>query len=143
MGWSIGYDNDWQRDIGYGVPAYCDHPGCNEKIDRGLAYVCGGEPWGQPHGCGLYFCSKHLWYKRVESGEFVQACARCKADKEPFEASPDHPEWIAFKLNDDSWEKWRDENPDIERQMQTTLDGIPKRVVAAAIKKALAEATTT
>src|SRR4051812_7048849 len=26
MGWSIGYDSNWQRDIGYGVPAFCDHP---------------------------------------------------------------------------------------------------------------------
>ena len=28
MGWSIGYDEKWQRDIGYGVPAICDYPGC-------------------------------------------------------------------------------------------------------------------
>ena len=36
MSWSIGYDDNWDRDIGYGVPAYCDHPGCNEEIDRGF-----------------------------------------------------------------------------------------------------------
>jgi hypothetical protein len=46
MSWAIGYDGRWKRDIGYGVPAYCDHPGCNEEIDRGLAHVCGGEPYG-------------------------------------------------------------------------------------------------
>lgn len=42
MGWSIGFDSNWNRDIGYGVPAFCDHPGCTAEIDRGLAYVCGG-----------------------------------------------------------------------------------------------------
>jgi len=46
MGWSIGFDSSWNRDIGYGVPAYCDHPKCSKKIDRGLSYVCGGEPYG-------------------------------------------------------------------------------------------------
>jgi len=52
MGWSIGFDSRWNRDIGYGVPAYCDHPKCNEEIDRGLAYVCCGEqPYGGEHGC--------------------------------------------------------------------------------------------
>ncbi len=37
MGWSIGYDDNWKRDIGYGVRATCDHPACNAKIDRGLS----------------------------------------------------------------------------------------------------------
>lgn len=42
MGWAIGYDTTWGRDIGYGVPATCDYPSCTEAIDRGLGYVCGG-----------------------------------------------------------------------------------------------------
>lgn len=37
MGWSIGFDTRWKRDIGYGVPAECDHPTCGAQIDRGLA----------------------------------------------------------------------------------------------------------
>ena len=44
MGWAVGFDNNWNRDIGYGVPAICDFPGCGEEIDRGLGYVCGGGP---------------------------------------------------------------------------------------------------
>lgn len=32
MGWSIGWDSTWQRDIGYGVPALCDHPNCSAVI---------------------------------------------------------------------------------------------------------------
>jgi hypothetical protein len=52
MGWSIGFDTTWNRDIGYGVPAICDRPGCGEAIDRGLSFVCGGEPYGGEKGCG-------------------------------------------------------------------------------------------
>jgi len=44
---------------GYGVPTICEHPGCNEKIDRGYSHACGGEPFSE-RGCDRYFCSKHL-----------------------------------------------------------------------------------
>ena len=104
MGWSIGYDGNWQRDIGYGVPAYCDHPKCNAEIDRGLAYVCGGEPYGGDRGCGLYFCNEHGagWL-----------CPRCRAYKPPYKRlKPDHPRWIAHRLTDESWAEWRAENPE-------------------------------
>ena len=37
MGWSLGYDNRWDRDIGYGAPACCAHPRCGVDFDRGLA----------------------------------------------------------------------------------------------------------
>lgn len=109
MGWSIGYDDNWKRDIGYGVPAYCDHPDCNEVIDRGLSYVCGGHPFGGERGCGLYFCGKHLYLH----GRLPQLCDRCcPRIKKPFKAKPDHPEWIKWKLTDESWQQWREENPD-------------------------------
>lgn len=98
MGWSIGFDSHWQRDIGYGVPAYCDHPRCTAEIDRGLAYVCGGEPYGGERGCGLYFCGTH-------GGGFL--CSRCRHRKRPFEAKPDHPRWTRHKLTHHSWAQWR------------------------------------
>ena len=104
MGWSIGYDGMWQRDIGYGVPAYCDHPDCDEEIDRGLSYVCGGEPYGGAHGCGLYFCSRHRPGNR-------ETCERCSRDEAPFMPKAEHPTWITHKLTDESWAVWRDENP--------------------------------
>jgi hypothetical protein len=108
MGWSIGWDGRWRRDVGYGVPAYCDHPKCHEKIDRGLSYVCaGGVPKGGD-GCGLYFCARHLSYWRKRLGS---CCARCARGKDPFTPKPDHPEWIAWKLTDESWANWRAENP--------------------------------
>lgn len=104
MSWSIGYDDRWKRDIGYGVPAYCDSPGCTEEIDRGLAYVCGGEPYGGEHGCGLYFCDQH------HCGE-NSTCRRCELELPPFIPKHEHPDWIKHKLIDPSWQQWRDENP--------------------------------
>ncbi|MFC8531917.1 hypothetical protein [Nocardia sp. NPDC057227] len=110
MGWSIGYDTNWKRDIGYGVPAQCDHPDCTEEIHRGLAYVCGSEPYGGEHGCGLYLCSVHLLYAEVDD-EVVQVCGRCASDAEPFTPKPDVAEWLRWKLSDASWAEWRGENP--------------------------------
>lgn len=109
MGWSIGYDDNWKRDIGYGVPAVCDHPDCSEEIDRGLSYVCGGEPYGGDRGCGLYFCSAHLHYAERLEGQF---CHRCHPRRgNPFKPKPDVAAWIEHKLTDESWQEWRDENP--------------------------------
>lgn len=110
MGWSIGYDSNWKRDIGYGVPAYCDHPDCNEEIDRGLSYVCGNEEaYGGEHGCGLFFCGKHRSYHE-KRGFVCECCADHR--KRKFEPKPDHPEWVKWKLTDESWQQWRDENPE-------------------------------
>ena len=101
MGYSIGWDSTRGRDIGYGVPAICEHPDCNEEINRGMGYACGG---GFPEdGCGLYFCGKHLYSCQ---------CERCLEGKEPFEHKPDTKEWIEWKLTDPSWQQWRDENPE-------------------------------
>ena len=102
MGWSIGYDEHWKRDVGYGVPAICDHPGCSEKINRGLSYVCGGEPYGGDRGCGLYFCSKHLL--------LPQLCTQCVGPKRPrklFTPTPDTLQWMYHKMTDPSWAEWR------------------------------------
>lgn len=104
MSWAVGYDTTWKRDIGYGVPATCDHPDCGAGIDRGLYYVCGGEPYGGERGCGLYFCAIHLSTRDL--------CRQCKHGGEPFAPTSDVPEWINHKLTDPSWQQWRDEHPD-------------------------------
>lgn len=105
MGWSVGYDTSWNRDIGYGVPALCDSPKCKKEIDRGLAYVCGGQPYGGEKGCGLYFCYEHLY------GEY-QRCGRCFSYKPPYKKpKPDLKEWLEWKLTDESWKEWREKNP--------------------------------
>lgn len=108
MGWSIGYDSNYERDIGYGVPALCDHPECNEEIDRGLSYVCGGDPGGGEKGCGLFFCSAHLYL----SIGFPQLCERCTGESQPaFDPKPDIKKWRDHKRTDESWSDWRKKNP--------------------------------
>lgn len=106
MGWSLGYDpQHGGRDIGYSVPAYCDHPRCTVAIDRGLAHVCGGEPYGGEKGCGLYFCNAHLTAA-------PQRCPKCaRHDRKPYRPKPDCRGWAKHKLTDASWAKWRAENP--------------------------------
>lgn len=111
MGWGHGYDTNWKRDIGYNVPAYCDHPDCNKVIDRGLSYVCNEEPYGGEEGCGLFFCPEHKFIK----------CDRCFDNKEPFKPKPDFPQWIQWKLTHESWQEWRDENPKEVESMKVEL----------------------
>lgn len=105
-----------ERDAGYGVPAICDHPDCNEEIDRGLSHICGGEPATDSRGCNLYFCERHLYYRVVRhygKMQVMQLCARCgPRRRKPFDPKPDTPEWIRHKLLDESWGPWRKENPD-------------------------------
>lgn len=119
MGWSLGWDSDWQRDIGYGVPSICDFPGCNEEIHRGLAYVCGSEPYGGSRGCGLFFCEQHREYHpRLE----VELCERCGKRQKPFIPKSDTLEWIQFKLTDESWQEWREENKEEVVRMRKTVN---------------------
>jgi len=122
MSWAIGFDSNWNRDIGYGVPATCDHPGCGKAIDRGLSYVCGGGPYGGEHGCGLFFCGDHLAPSDGEPGDWAFVCERCRAgeDAEWFEPTPDTPEWVNHKLTDESWAQWRAENPEATETMRAT-----------------------
>lgn len=131
MGWSIGYDERWKRDIGYGVPAICDHPECNTEIDRGLAYVCGDDPYGGEHGCGLFFCQKHKSFEAVPVGSAAldddecdakSLCQRCSSQQEPFSPKPETYEWLEWKLTDESWQHWRDENPEEVQQMKKLIE---------------------
>lgn len=118
MGWSIGYDSNWKRDIGYGVPAICDLPKCNKEINRGLAFVCGGEPWGGDYGCGLFFCDEHFSYRHPKGRDRgIQNCPRCIRYRPPYDAKLDCEEWIKHKLNDESWYEWRKENPKEVKEM--------------------------
>lgn len=126
MSWSIGYDKDWGRDIGYGVPAWCDHPGCMTEIDRGLAHVCGGEPYGGEHGCGLYFCDAH------HVGEH-SLCRKCELQLPPFDPKPEHPKWLHHKLHDPSWERWRKDNPEEVGGMKAIINN--KNLGGASLNK--------
>lgn len=83
MGWANCGDDSQGRPIGYAHEATCDHPGCAEKIDRGLAYACGGmhgDCGGQ--ACEKYFCTAHLYHLDAEAmgldelrqGQLCHAC---------------------------------------------------------------------
>lgn len=105
MGWSIGGPDQHGRQIGYGVPAYCDHPKCTAEIDRGLAYVCcDSEPYGGERGCGLYFCHSH-----GQNGD--HRCSPCEHGRKPYKPKREHPKWVFHLLNHHSWAQWRNENP--------------------------------
>ncbi len=71
MGWGSGTLSDG-REAGYLVRDVCKLDGCKTKIDRGLSYVCGSMHEGGEHGCGDYFCDKHLFYGAPE-----QLCDAC------------------------------------------------------------------
>lgn len=124
MGWSIGFDGNWNRDIGYGVPCVCDHPDCKAEIDRGLSHVCGSDPYGGEFGCGLYFCGTHLYFRENDDEEArpIQVCDRCYDGKEAFAPKPDVPEWTHWKMTDESWAKWREDNPEIVRDYRKNLE---------------------
>ena len=111
MGYAVY--NRGGRWAGYGVPAICDHPDCAVEIDRGLAYRCGDI--GEDKGCGLFFCSSHLW---IGSGDDdPQMCDRCCDDKPPFDPKSDTAEWVEHMLTDESWDQWRRENPERVAEM--------------------------
>lgn len=117
MGYGVYYDTRRDRDLGYGVPAICDHPDCDKEIDRGLSYVCGGEPYGNEYGCGLYFCFEHLHHCEDE----VQKCERCIEGEDEFIPKVDVKEWLEWKLTHPSWEEWRRANPNKVSKIKDTL----------------------
>ncbi len=84
MGWADCGDDSRGRRIGYAWSARCDHVWggrkCSTKIDRGLAYACGGMHGENGDDCEGYFCAEHLYY--VEGAEGThgrQRCRRCAA----------------------------------------------------------------
>jgi len=119
MSWAVGTGKDG-RDVGYGVPALCDHPGCNVKIDRGLPYVCGMiNTEGEERGCGLHFCQAHMRYAQ----KYGQLCRHCwpRPLKKGLTRKPDLPEWTIHKLTDPSWSDWREANPEEVSAIKTEL----------------------
>lgn len=83
MGWGNCGKDSKGRNIGYCHAATCDETGCKEKIDRGLAYACGGMH-GDSEGCEGYFCGKHLWSVDREKYDLRQGqlCEKCLKEYE-------------------------------------------------------------
>lgn len=66
------------REVGYGVDAICEHPfGCDNQIDRGLAYACGDWPIGHEVGgnCQRFVCYLHQYSAPEVEGQVCAACA--------------------------------------------------------------------
>lgn len=113
MGYAVYEDRDArdhgvERWAGYGVPAVCDRPECSATIDRGLAYKCEEytiydideesdvETETEVEGCGLFFCGEHEDHSTHEGAM----------------PKPDTAEWNTHVLTDDSWQQWREQNPE-------------------------------
>ena len=93
---------------GYGVPCICEYPTCKKRIDRGISYACGGEPFSE-YGCDRYFCSKHLIYTGFKQDGSDERCAK---NKSPFPYKPEVKSWVRHLLKHKSWEEWRNKNPE-------------------------------
>lgn len=76
--------NGEQIEAGYSVEATCEQDGCEERIDRGLGYLCGADPGGDEYGCGGYFCGEHLY------GGVGPAQSQCGSCSERWEK--EHPD---------------------------------------------------
>ena len=79
MGWANCGTDSKGRPIGYAHEAICDYPGCDERIDRGLAYACGSMHGDADGACEGYFCGKHMVIgnKLIDSDQTVQLCLAC------------------------------------------------------------------
>jgi hypothetical protein len=115
MGWGRCGTDSKGRNIGYYYAAICDHPGCKAKIDRGLAYACGGMHGLTHMGgdekldgfelcCEGYFCSEHLTFPcfEHEDGSDLFAPLVCRAcAKQAETAYRTDPEWRSLWPTDE------------------------------------------
>lgn len=79
MGWGNCGTDSQGRPIGYNHNAICDHPGCNEQIDRGLAFACGDMHGEDEVSCEKYFCGDHKqnFVKTTYDDRIVSVCDEC------------------------------------------------------------------
>lgn len=86
---------------GYGHADICNQDGCEERIDRGLAYLCGDQPgYASEGGCGRWFCGGHLFMPPEEvgplrGGGFCGGCMTKYEEEEPGCWERDEAAWMA------------------------------------------------
>jgi hypothetical protein len=83
MGWADCGNDSTGRQIGYAFPATCDEPGCDNEIDRGLAYACGDMHGEGVHYCERYFCYEHLVYCDAANTWVCRECAEANRAPDP------------------------------------------------------------
>lgn len=135
MGYAVYELNGrWQ---GYGVPAFCDHPGCFTEIDRGMAYACCEDPNHTEH-CGGFFCAEHrenyiyedeledmdddeleeLKLDRDDQAQGDDGIIRCRHSKVE---KKEHPRWLKHIETDETWKEWRTQNKEQFHQMKALV----------------------
>lgn len=77
MGWANCGDDSNGRPIGYAHEGTCDQEGCDEKIVRGLAFVCGQMHGSDEVSCEKYFCGKHKANYVMSPSIETQVCDEC------------------------------------------------------------------
>lgn len=77
MGWANCGTDSTGRQIGYAHGATCDHEGCSERIDRGLAYVCGDMHGTDEVSCEKYFCHDHRQNYVLHDDRTLRVCDAC------------------------------------------------------------------
>lgn len=92
MGWSYGVNGEG-REVGYAVDAACDKDGCDARINRGLAYCCGGMHDGDESCCGGYFCPEHLMMGIGLPDQMCEACADTYETEHPEKIEAAVAEW--------------------------------------------------
>jgi hypothetical protein len=94
--------------MGYRCEEYMDY----RYLDGDGNEVSGDDPYWEEEigeekeGCYLHFCSIHEYHGVHGDDVFPK---------------PDTYEWTCFMLTDESWEEWRQENPDSVRVMEESL----------------------
>jgi hypothetical protein len=48
-------------------------------------------------------------------------CERCANQADPFDPTPDTPEWMRHQLTDESWARWREDNAEACQRMAQAL----------------------
>lgn len=108
----MGYSGYWHngRFQGYGVPAYCDYKNCREEIHRGLAYLH-PENAKSREAPSVFVCCKHKY--SILNKIYV-------------DLQKEHPDWLNFILNDETWDEWRGKNPYVVSFYKKILSNIHK-----------------
>jgi hypothetical protein len=78
VGWADCGTDSKGRPIGYAHAATCDEPGCEAKIDRGLAYKCGPMHGEDVYNCEDYFCERHRVCVQLPDGTETGLCRACR-----------------------------------------------------------------
>lgn len=94
MGWGDCGDDSQGRPIGYNFSAVCDHPECDEKIDRGLAYVCGDMHGEDCYSCEKYYCYAHRNVTVLVGDDVYAVCGECE---EGFKDKDSGVKWDEFE----------------------------------------------